>query len=50
MPTAYRPTFVSHAHANNALCDHYVAALRACGIDVWYDRNNLQVHRRSRCP
>ena len=40
--SAYRPTFVSHAHADNDLCDRYVNALRARGIDVWYDRNNAQ--------
>lgn len=34
--------FVSHAHADNALCDRYVAALRARGLDVWYDRTNMQ--------
>lgn len=34
--------FVSHAHVDNALCDRYVAALRSRGLDVWYDRNNLQ--------
>jgi hypothetical protein len=37
-----RRVFVSHAHADNALCDRYVAALRAQGVDVWYDRTNLQ--------
>ena len=40
--SAYRETFVSHAHADNDLCDRYVAALRARGIDVWYDRDNAQ--------
>src|SRR5258706_1895960 len=34
--------FVSHAHADNELCDRYVAALRARGLDVWYDRTNMQ--------
>ncbi len=38
----FRETFVSHAHADNALCDRYVAALRARGIDIWYDRDNAQ--------
>jgi hypothetical protein len=37
-----RTVFVSHAHADNALCDRYVAALRARGLDVWYDRTNMQ--------
>jgi TIR domain len=40
-PTTRR-VFISHAHADNALCDRYVAALRAQGVDVWYDRTNLQ--------
>ena len=40
--SAFRPTFISHAHANNELCDRYAAALRARGIDIWYDRNNAQ--------
>jgi hypothetical protein len=35
--------FVCHAHADNELCDRYVADLRACGLDVWYDRTNMQV-------
>lgn len=34
--------FVSHAHADNELCDHYVEALRARRLDVWYDRTNMQ--------
>lgn len=37
--------FVSHSHADNALCDQYVAALRAYGLDVWYDRNDAQQGR-----
>jgi hypothetical protein len=37
-----RRVFVSHAHADNALCDRYVEALRARGFDVWYDRSDLQ--------
>ena len=40
--SAFRPTFVSHAHVDNDACDRYVAALRARGIDTWYDRNNAQ--------
>ncbi|MGH2516140.1 MAG: toll/interleukin-1 receptor domain-containing protein, partial [Ktedonobacterales bacterium] len=42
MTTAYRPTFVSHAHADNDLCDRYVRALTARGVDIWYDRDNAQ--------
>lgn len=38
----FRDTFVSHAHADNDLCDRYVDALRARGVDIWYDRNNAQ--------
>jgi tetratricopeptide (TPR) repeat protein len=34
--------FVSHSHADNDLCDRYVAALRSRGLDVWYDRTNMQ--------
>lgn len=37
-----RKVFISHAHADSALCDQFVAALRAHGLDVWYDRTNLQ--------
>ena len=40
--SAFRPTFISHAHADNDLCDRYVSALRARGIDIWYDRDNTQ--------
>jgi hypothetical protein len=35
--------FLSHAHADNLLCDRYVAALRERRLDVWYDRTNMQV-------
>lgn len=35
--------FVSHAHADNELCDRYVDALRKRGLDVWYDRTNMQI-------
>jgi peptide/nickel transport system substrate-binding protein len=35
--------FVSHSHQDNALCDAFVEALRARGVDVWYDRSDLQV-------
>jgi streptogramin lyase len=48
MPQGFRPPlhqrtiFVSHTHADNALCDRYVAELRRYGFDVWYDRTNLQ--------
>ncbi len=41
--SGYRATFLSHAHADNALCDRYAAALTARGIDAWYDRTNAQV-------
>src|SRR5215469_14396366 len=39
---AQMQVFVSHAHADNVLCDRYVAALRARGLDVWYDRTSMQ--------
>ena len=39
---AYRATFLSHAHADNALCARYAAALRARGIDCWLDLDNAQ--------
>lgn len=42
----YRPTFISHAHADNALCDRYAAALQQRGVDVWYDRHNIQGGQR----
>ncbi len=39
--------FLSHAHADNALCDAYYAALRnTYGYDLWYDRMNLDVGTR----
>jgi Mrp family chromosome partitioning ATPase len=34
--------FISHAHADNEVCDRYAAALRARGVDVRYDRDDLQ--------
>lgn len=37
--------FVSHAHADNDICDRYVAALRTLGLDVWYDRTNMDAGR-----
>lgn len=42
MPDTPHTVFVSHAHADNALCDRYVQALRSRGLDVWYDRTNMQ--------
>ena len=38
-----RTVFISHAHADNALCDPYDAALRKAGLDVSYDRDNMKV-------
>jgi peptide/nickel transport system substrate-binding protein len=35
--------FVSHSHQDNELCDAFVEALRARGVDAWYDRSDLQV-------
>ncbi|HEU5346589.1 MAG TPA: toll/interleukin-1 receptor domain-containing protein [Ktedonobacterales bacterium] len=34
--------FLSHAHADNALCEQYYRALMSRGYDVWFDRANLQ--------
>ena len=38
-----RATFMSHAHADNAICAQYATALRARGIDVWIDLVDAQV-------
>jgi peptide/nickel transport system substrate-binding protein len=35
--------FVSHSHQDNEVCDAFVAALQSRGVDVWYDRHDLQV-------
>ena len=40
--TAYRTTFMSHAHADNEECADYAMRLRAKGIDVWIDLTSLQ--------
>jgi TIR domain-containing protein len=40
--SAFRSTFISHAHADNAECDRFVVALRSQGINIWYDRDNAQ--------
>ncbi|HEU5345905.1 MAG TPA: tetratricopeptide repeat protein [Ktedonobacterales bacterium] len=32
--------FVSHSHKDDAYCQAFVAALRAAGLDVWYDEHN----------
>jgi formylglycine-generating enzyme required for sulfatase activity len=40
---AFRPTFVSHAHANNAQCEPFVAAFQRRGVSLYYDRANPQV-------
>lgn len=42
MPDKPHTVFVSHAHADNELCDRYVTALKQRGLDVWYDRTNMQ--------
>ncbi len=41
--TAYRNAFVSHAHANNAQCDPFVAAFQRRGVSLYYDRADPQV-------
>ncbi len=38
----YHRVFISHAHADNAICQQYADALRAKGIDVWIDLSNAQ--------
>ncbi|HEY7833004.1 MAG TPA: SUMF1/EgtB/PvdO family nonheme iron enzyme [Ktedonobacterales bacterium] len=38
----YRRVFISHAHADNAICARFAAALRARGIDVWLDLDDAQ--------
>jgi tetratricopeptide (TPR) repeat protein len=43
VPAQPHTVFVSHAHADNELADQYVEALRKRGLDVWYDRTNMQV-------
>ena len=40
--TAYRTSFISHAHADNRLCAAYYARLGALGVDAWMDLSNLQ--------
>lgn len=32
--------FVSHSHKDDAYCHTFVSALRAAGLDVWYDEHN----------
>lgn len=34
--------FISHAHADNALCDAYAKELANLGLDVWYDQANME--------
>jgi outer membrane protein assembly factor BamB len=41
-----RRVFISHAHADNDVCDRYVDALRTRGFDVWYDRSDMQSGRQ----
>ena len=33
--------FLSHAHLDNDLCDRYAKELKKLGLDVWYDRSNM---------
>jgi formylglycine-generating enzyme required for sulfatase activity len=35
-----RRCFISHAHADNALCTPYAEKLRASAVDIWYDLDN----------
>ena len=41
----YAKAFMSHAHADNHLCDPYYAALTRRGVSCYYDRQNPQVGR-----
>ena len=41
--SASRYAFVSHAHADNDMCDPYVAAWQQRGVSLYYDRANPQV-------
>ncbi|HEY7418324.1 MAG TPA: TIR domain-containing protein [Ktedonobacteraceae bacterium] len=40
---ATHTVFISHSHTDNDLCDSYVDALSQYGLDIWYDRTNLEV-------
>ena len=42
MPS-YRYTFISHAHADNAVCDPYATAFGRLGVPHYYDRANPQI-------
>lgn len=42
MPS-YRYSFISHAHADKALCDPYADALARLGASHYYDRENPQI-------
>jgi hypothetical protein len=37
-----RTVFISHAHADNVICEQIASALRQQGIDAWIDLANLQ--------
>ncbi len=41
--SSYRYAFVSHAHADNDVCDPYAAAFGQRGVSLYYDRANPQV-------
>ncbi|HEY7984485.1 MAG TPA: toll/interleukin-1 receptor domain-containing protein [Ktedonobacterales bacterium] len=34
--------FISHAHKDNEICDRYARQLNEWGLDVWYDRSNME--------
>src|SRR5215469_11715183 len=40
--TQARTIFISHAHADNVLCEQIANALRQQGMDVWLDLHNAQ--------
>ena len=41
--SSYRYSFISHAHADNALCDPYATAFGRLGVPHYYDRANPQI-------
>ncbi len=38
-----RSAFISHSHADNALCDEYISLMINKGLDIWYDRIDMQL-------
>ncbi|MHB8598354.1 MAG: toll/interleukin-1 receptor domain-containing protein [Ktedonobacteraceae bacterium] len=38
--------FLSHSHEDNDWCDDFVKELRKYDVDIWYDRESLEVSKR----